>query len=136
MDPITGAILAALAAGVVGGATEVGKKLIVDAYGALKAALKKKHGKASDVVEAVDDLEKKPDSEARQAVVAEEIAATKANDDPELTQLAQALLEAVKKTPEGEKIVSKYNIQVQGGQVGVIGDNAKITGGIHFGSKK
>ena len=28
----------------------------------------------------------------------------------------------------------KYNINLKGGQVGVIGDGAKIEGGIHFGS--
>ncbi len=136
MDPITGAILAALAAGVGGGATEVGKKVIVDAYEALKTALKKKHGAESDVVEAVENLEKKPDSEPRQAVVAEEIADTKANEDPELNQLAQTLLDAVKQTPAGAEIVSKHNIQITNSQVGVIGDNAKIVGGIHFGDRK
>ena len=35
MDPITAAIVAALSAGVASGAGEVGKKVIVDAYGAL-----------------------------------------------------------------------------------------------------
>ena len=134
MDPITGAILAALAAGVISGATEVGKKVIVDAYEALKAALKKKHGEDSDVVEAVKSLEKKPESEARQGLVAEEVAAVKATEDSELTQLAQALLAAIKETPQGAEIVGKYNIQIEGGQVGVIGDNTHIEGGLHFGA--
>ena len=42
MEPITTAILAALAAGAAGGATETGKEIIVDTYAALKALLKKK----------------------------------------------------------------------------------------------
>jgi hypothetical protein len=29
-----------------------------------------------------------------------------------------------------------YNIHIEGGQVGVIGDGAKIEGGIHFGKPK
>jgi len=31
---------------------------------------------------------------------------------------------------------TKYKIHVHGGQIGAIGDNAKIEGGIHFGTKK
>ena len=45
MDPISAAIVAGLAAGVAGGATEVGKKVIGDAYNALKAALQRKFGR-------------------------------------------------------------------------------------------
>ena len=136
MDPITAAIIAALAVGVAGGATEVGKKVIVDAYDALKTALKKKFGADSDLTEAVDKLEKKPDSAGRQTTVQEEVAAAKAADDSELQELAQALIEALKSTPEGEKAVSKYQVDARGAQVGAIGDDAKVEGGIHFGSTK
>ena len=136
MDPITTAILAALAVGVSSGATEVGKKLIVDAYDALKAALKKKCGVESDVVEAVEKLEEDPESKARQAVVGEEVADAKLLEDLELTKLAQALMDALQNTLEGKQAVSKYNIQAENSEIGVIGDNADIKGGIHFGSKK
>ncbi len=136
MDPITIAIVSALAAGVASGATEVGKKVIVDAYDALKAALKKKFGVDSDLAKAVETLEKKPDSAGRQTMVQEEMETAKADDDPELQQLTQALMEALKSTPEGNKAVSKYNIQIQNGEVGVIGDHADVKGGIHFGEPK
>jgi len=136
MDPITAAIIAALAAGVAGGATEVGKKVIVDAYDALKTALKKKFGADSDLTEAVDKLEKKPDSAGRQTTVQEEVAAAKAADDSELQELAQALIEALKSTPEGEEAVGKYQVDARGAQVGVIGDKTKVEGGIHFGPTK
>ena len=133
MDPITGAIVAALAAGVISGATKVGEKVIVGAYDALKAAIKQKCGAEGDLVKAVETLEQKPDSGARQAVVAEEVTVANLAADAELVKLAQALLDALKDTPEGQQAISKYNINVQGGQVGVIGDDAHIEDGIHFG---
>ena len=72
MDPITTAIIAALA--------NLSKDVIKDGYNALKAALKKKFGSESDLVDAVEGLEKKPDSKARQAMLQEEVAVVKANE--------------------------------------------------------
>lgn len=134
MDPITGAILAAVTAGVTSGVTEIGKKAIVDAYGALKAKLQEKFGSDSDLVEAVDKLEKKPESAGWKEEVQTQIQAAQATEDDELQQLAQALLEALKDTAEGQKAVSKYHIVDS--EVGVAGDHAKVEGGIHFGSSK
>ena len=132
MDPITGAIVAALVAGVGGGVAEVGKKVIVDAYETLKAALQRKFGVNSELSEAVEKLEKRPDSEARQGLVAEEVETAGAAKDAELQQLAQDLIEALKTTSQGEQALVKYQVDVSGGQVGIIGDNAKVEGGIHF----
>ncbi len=133
MDPITISIVAALAAGVGGGVAEVGKKVIVDAYTALTTALKKKHGVDSELADAVEKLEKKPDSPSRQGMVAEEVATAKAADDPQLQKLAQELIQALKSTPEGEKVVGKFQIDATGAQIGIVGDNAKVEGGMHFG---
>jgi hypothetical protein len=69
MDPITTAIIAALALGVAGGVQEVGKEVVVDAYQALKTTLRQKLGAESEVVDAVEKLEKKPDSEGRRATL-------------------------------------------------------------------
>lgn len=93
MDPITTAILAALVAGATAGATDVGKKAIVDAYDGLKALIKMKFGVQSDLANAVANLEGKPDSEARQAMLQEEVATAQANRDTEI-------LVAVKKLEE------------------------------------
>ncbi|NER23015.1 MAG: hypothetical protein F6J96_20410 [Symploca sp. SIO1C2] len=54
MDVITTAIVAALA--------NLSKDVIKDTYNGLKSALKKKFGSESDLIDAVDKLEKKPDS--------------------------------------------------------------------------
>ena len=96
MDPITGAIVAALAVGVASGATEVGKKVIVDAYKALKAAIEKKYGDDDKITKAVTDLESEPDFKPNQDSLAGRVEQAKAADDPQLQQLAQALLDALK----------------------------------------
>ena len=68
MDPITGALIAAIAAG----ATQVGKSAVVDSYNGLKALIKRKFTK-TDLPAAIENLEKKPDSKSRQRMVQEEV---------------------------------------------------------------
>ncbi|MFP4221402.1 MAG: hypothetical protein ACLFSH_12580 [Phormidium sp.] len=99
MDPITAAIIAALAT--------LSKDVIKDSYNALKGALKQKFGPDSDLVDAVDSLEKKPDSEGRKAMVQEEIEIAKAIDDPDLVGLAQMLLDKIKEQPGGQQVINQ-----------------------------
>ena len=114
IDPITAAIVAALAAGL----TEVGKNTIVDAYTGLKSLLKKKFGDDSKVVKAVDNLEEEKDSKGYQITLQEQIAKAKADQDQELVQAAQALLREIRTQPGGEQhiqsIVGNYNAMVSG----------------------
>lgn len=131
MDPITGAIVAGLTAGVAGGVTEAGKSLIVDAYQALKAALRQRCGLESELAQAVDKLEQKPDSTGRQETLREEVEAAGVAADAELKTLAAALLQALQQTAEGQVALGKY--QIQAGNIGVVGDNTQVEGGIHFG---
>lgn len=133
MDPITAAIVAALVAGVAAGTTEVGKEVIVDAYKALKDALKKKFGADSKIAQAVVDLEDEPDFKPNQDALAGRVAQAKATDDPQLQELAQALIEALKSTPKGAEEVSKFKIDATGAQIGVIGEGTRVEGGMHFG---
>src|SRR5712691_6492167 len=118
MDPVTTAILAALAAGAIGGITEVSKTAITDAYQKLKGLLVTKCGAMSKVVTAVDDLEEEHDSKGRQLTLQEQIAKVKADQDQELLQAAQVLLRQVRSQPGGEQhiqsIVGNYNAQVYG----------------------
>jgi hypothetical protein len=118
MDPITTAILAAIAAGAVSGITKVGEQVLIDAYGKLKEMLKNKFGPQSKVVNAVVELEANPKSEARKEVVQEEVAASKADQDDELLQAAQALIKSIKALPGGTQIIQTatgdQNIQIAG----------------------
>ena len=100
MEPVTTAIVAAIAAGVVRGAGGVGEGLLGDAYAALKALLLRKFG-GSDLANAVDELEARPESVARQQVLAEEVAGSGADRDPELLAAAKALLEKLEAQPGG-----------------------------------
>jgi hypothetical protein len=103
MEPVTTAILAAIAAGAAGGATEAGKQTIVDAYHGLKALLKRTVGADSDLVEAINHLEHKPASEGRKATFREEAEAAKLDQQPAVVQAAQALLDQLKAYPGGEQ---------------------------------
>ena len=105
MDPIiTTAIVAALA--------DLSKDAIKDGYNALKAALKQKFGDKSDLVDAVDKLEKKPDSEGRKAMLQEEIDAAKVSDNPDIIRLAQDLLDKIKEQPGGQQIINQTQTNI------------------------
>lgn len=93
MDPITTAIVAALAAGVT---RTISEDPLGNAYETLKATLKRKFGRESDVVKAVDDLEAKPDSVGRTETLKEEIADARADQDPEIITAVQHLQDLLK----------------------------------------
>jgi flagellar motor component MotA len=107
MDVITTAIIAALAA--------LSKDAIKDSYSALKSALKKKFGSDSDIVDAVEGLEKKSDSKGRQATLQEEIENVKVNDDEEIVQLAQNLFNQLKDEPGGQEIINIIQTNILNG---------------------
>jgi hypothetical protein len=118
MDPITAAIIAAMAAGAVSGVTKVAEQAITDAYAKLKELLGKKFGAKSKVITAVKELETSPTSDARRAVLKEEVAGAKADKDADLVKAAQALLKVIKAQPGGEQIIQMamgdQNIQIAG----------------------
>jgi Het-E N-terminal domain len=107
MDPITTAIVAAITAGAATGATDVAKKTIVDGYEALKALVKKKFGGNSEVADAIEKLQTKPDSAGRRETLAEEVKASKAAEEPDLLAAARLLLESIKGMPNGEQHIQQ-----------------------------
>jgi hypothetical protein len=119
MEPVTTIVLSALVAGAAAGVGEVGKKLVVDGYEALKAALRAKFGADSDLADAVAGLEKHPESDGRKQILDEEIVAAKAGEDPELVALAQALLDRIESQPGGaqhiQNAVGNYIAQADRG---------------------
>jgi len=100
MDPITTAIILGVAGNF---ATDALKA----AYTSLKDALTKKHGQDSDLVDAVNKLEKTPDRDDRKATVQAEVEFAKANDDRELVKLAQDLLNQLKEQPGGMSAINQ-----------------------------
>lgn len=101
MDPITTAIIATLSVGALSGLTEASKTTITDAYTRIKALFANKFGNASDVVRAIEQVEAKPESSGRRAMLQEEIAAVKADQDSDLLHVAQTLLQLLQ-TSSGE----------------------------------
>ncbi len=69
-----------------------------DLYGSLSALLG-----ISELAGAVEGLERNPGSQGRKRTLDEEIAPAKAHEDPELVELARALLEQIKSQPGGAR---------------------------------
>ena len=107
MDPVTTAIIAAVAAGAAAGAGQVAEQAIVDGYNRLKAAIRQNFGADSEVAQAVEKVEAKPESAGRRETLKEEVAAAQADQDAELRQAAEALLEQLKAQPGGAQHVQQ-----------------------------
>ncbi len=124
MEPVTTVILSALAAGAAAGVTEAGRKLAVDGYEALKAALKARFGADSELADAVAGLEKHPESDGRKQTLHEEIVAAKADEDPELAELARVLLDRIESQPGGaqhiQNAVGNYIAQADRGSTATV----------------
>lgn len=128
MDEVT-LIVSAVVAGLTTAATDVTKMAVKDTYELFMNRLKKKVEDKEDAQEALAGVEKKPESEARQAVLKEELAEMDVERDEELIRLAQRFLAQVDR--EGAQS-GKYNVSITGGQGFVIGDNAQVEQ--HFGT--
>lgn len=120
MEPITAALVAALASGI----NAVTNTAIKDAYTALKDKLCKMLSSNSDAVDALQSLEKKPDSTGRQAVLDEELGNSNLVQSDEIKQLLNSLVDRLSQTESGKKAMSKYNVKAE--KIGVVGDNARI----------
>ncbi len=83
MDPVTAAIVAALA--------HVGEQAVADAYSSLKKLIAAKFGRDNTVTKSVDDLEAEPDSKGREIVLGEQVAKSGADSDAEILAAVAAL---------------------------------------------
>lgn len=129
MEPVT-LIVTALVAGLAAGVGEVAKAGVKDVYDLFMSRLRGKVAGHEDAQVALTNVEKKPDSEARQAFLQEELVTIGAAQDTELLKLAQDVL---KKLDEKGAQAGKYNVNISGGQGIVIGDQAQVTQ--NFGGK-
>lgn len=127
MDPITTAILAAVAAGAVAGLTKTGEQAIIDAYTAIKDALARKFGADSKVVQAIKSVEEDQQSKGAPVVLQEQVAKVKADQDTELLKLAETLLDKIKAQPGGAQIIQQANgsyiAQASGGSTASVNVN-------------
>ena len=93
MDPLS-AIMTAIISGAVASVEPTTEKIISDLYDGLKGLILHKYGSVS-----LEAIEKKPDSEAKQASLREDLQDAKADQDHELLKQAQLLLKAISEQP-------------------------------------
>jgi hypothetical protein len=124
MDPIT--LIVAMAAGAAAAAKDVSVQAVKDAYHGLKALIVRKLGDKGDVSAALDQAEKRPDSEARQAVLKEELAHAGADKDAELLAQARAFLDLLQQ--HGMAPSATYAATVIGGGAAAQGTGAAAAG--------
>jgi hypothetical protein len=99
MDPISAAIIAAVTAGLVKGTGDVGQKVLVDAYERLKSLLVRRFGARSEIVQAVQGFETRPESAARKELLVEEMQRSGADQEPEVLTAARDLLARIQEEP-------------------------------------
>lgn len=135
MEPVA-LILGALAAGAAAAGQETAGQMIKDAYAGLKTLIKRRFAekKAPEGEIALTKYEEKPD--VWEAPLRDALVETETHTAAEVLEAVETLQQALERTPEGREAVSKYILNVQNSDVGVIGDNATVEGGIHFGGKK
>lgn len=144
MEPVTTTLLSAFVVGAAKGAAKVGEQAVVDAYAALKHIIIKSYEKAADLLESITSLEKKPDSEARRARVAEELQASGAIDDAKLVAAAEAVLDAAARSPSSQTIGIDWEdvkaarlkigaIRARAGAIGFRAARLEITGDVEIG---
>jgi len=145
MDPIT-IIVTAVTAGAVAASKDVAAQAVKDGYAALKALIVHKFGQKVDVADAVEGVEKKPDSQARQAVLKEELEAAGATQDTEVVQQAQVLLDLLKQ--HGLELGPSYHAELRGSEAiaqgpgataagsGGVAVGGDVKGGIRIGGKE
>lgn len=133
MEPIT-LILGALAAGAVAATQETAGQMIKDAYAGLKTLIKRRFAKKEkpEGEIAITKYEEKP--AVWEAPLKEALLETETYKAVEIIEAAETLKQAMERTPERREAFSRY-IHIQNSQVGVIGDNATVKGGIYFGGK-
>jgi hypothetical protein len=119
MEPISTAILAGLA--------KLAEPAIKDAYDGLKTIIVRKFGANHEVVKAVENIEKRPQSIGRRETLKEEIVSSGASEDAEIVMVARSLLEQMQRQPGGQEVIHQI----------VTGNYNTFTGhgDIHIGEK-
>ncbi|MFW5640152.1 MAG: hypothetical protein ACOC0H_03190 [Thermodesulfobacteriota bacterium] len=134
MEPVS-LITGALAAGATAAVKDTTSQMVKDAYAGLKALIAKKFS-AKDKPEGQAALKKYEEKPAVwEAPLQETLMEIGGGQDKEIMEAVKALKQAMETSPEGRQILSKYNLDIKDSQIGVIGDNARVEGGMHFGDK-
>lgn len=118
LDLITTAIIGAIA--------KLSEPVVKDAYEGLKNLLTSKLGPSAALPSAVQAMQDNPDSDARKAVLQEEISKAKVEQDDEVVQAAQKVIQQVERVLGGQETIRQiingnYNV-VAGGDIKIGGN--------------
>lgn len=119
MDIIIPAIAGALG--------NLGSAAVLGAYQAVKAQVERKFGAGNKMTKAIEELEQEPDSPGRKMLLQEAAKKASADKDEEIIKAAQALLEAVKAQPGGEKAVRDIIHQQVSGSGNIFSGRGNVT---------
>lgn len=111
MDVSVGAVLGSAVAGLARGSYDVSRQAVNDAYAGIKNLVRERVGANSGADDAIAQLEGKPASQARQAMVDEELADAGLADERELIDALNVLREAM-----GETVGQGDSVQIAHGQ--------------------
>ncbi|MGY2087939.1 hypothetical protein [Nocardia gipuzkoensis] len=116
MDPVT-LVAAAIAAGAAAGVTDTTKKMVGDAYEALKRVLTRRYKAVGVDVAAV---EQQPASQQSRQKLIEDLAAASADKDEELLTAARDLLRVIREqAPEAAESVGVRFARVKAGEADI-----------------
>lgn len=132
MNVITTAIISAIVAGIVTGAKDVSRQAITDLYNQLKEKIVKQTGENSEVIEAIKQVEKNPESGARQQILEEEITKQNLEQDQMIVALANQLIDVVGKQVDAKAMTTVQNILGQYNVVAGSGGTATGTFNIEY----
>ncbi len=127
MELLLSAITSALA--------HLGETAVRDAYESLKNLMHRKFGGQSDVADALERLENKPDSAGRRESLQEEMAAAKVDADQEMVEAARILAEKVSALTGGLRPDQSIKQSVTGNENIVIG-NLETSGSVTIGGER
>ena len=96
MDPITTAVVAALAAGVTQGT-------VADAYNGVKQLIKAKFD--NNIIEVIESLEKEPNSDIGQQWLQEKVQTNNLDKDTDILEAAKKLMDEIEKSSGDENHV-------------------------------
>lgn len=143
MDPVATTLLSAFVIGAAKGTAKVGEQAVADAYQALKHLVSTTYEAATDLLQSITNLERKPESGPRRDAVAEELRTAGALDDERLTAAAEAVIAAAEKSPLVQTIGVDWEdvrvarlkigqIRARAGAVGFRAARTEITGDVEI----
>jgi hypothetical protein len=121
MDPIS-LIIAAVTQGALSAVGDTAGTAVKDAYGGLKALIRRRFGGDPDAEAELESAERQPEGDHAQ--LEDRLRAAGADRDGELLAAARSLLERV--DPEGAR-AGKYDVKISGGKGIVVGDESTVT---------